>query len=874
MTLSANVRRFRVALSFPGEHRKRIENIAYALAKKLGREKVLYDKWHTAEFARPNLNTYLQKLYQEESQLLVFFFSESYNHNEWCGVEWRIGRELRLRSEDDRVMFLRLDHADIPGFSAIDDYLDVSKLPDNQVADEILKRLDLLGPPEDARQYRAFTTKLPTVNTLLIGRDDEITFLDQAWLNPATNFVQIIAPGGAGKTALMDKWFRRHLRHATVFSWSFYSQGTLERSATSSDSFLVEIMSWLNINLPPMASVYSRAEAVANRLRQEKMLLILDGIEPMQDSAGVLRDLALKAFLQELSTANRGLVLCTSRLRLDIPDDPPRSLSLDLENLKPEHGAEYLQHLGVQGEEKELQQASRDCGNHALALTLLGTYLVDFLKGDIRRRFEIREFMVDELKYGATARRMMAAYERIFEGKAEAMILRCLGYFDRPAETEALKLVLPMMKHGEYQAGLRRLYGARLVLTKDPLVSVDCHPLIREHSAAVMRSTAEEEFRRGHSKLYEHYCHQAPQQPDTLDEMTPLFYAVYHGCQAGQHWDACAKVYIDRLLRGSKFHLVEILGAFGTNLSLLANFFETPWSQPVASLPLATQSRLLALAGSTLRALGRLSDAVEPMQAAAESDARQKRWVNAAIAYGNFCELQLCLGRVQPAITAAKHSVNFADQSRNPFQRISKRTALADALLQSGNLVEAHRLFAEAETMQAEREPDHPTLYSLRGFRYCDLLLEQGQAAEIIRRATQTLRWAEEKHWLLETGLDHLSLGRALPSGSPESVQHLDQAVDSLRQSGSLDDLPLALLARGAPSDLDQVFAIATRSGMMLHLTDYHLASARLALARHDLAKATEHFRQAETLVNETGYHRRDKALSALRAGLESPLRN
>jgi len=48
-------KRFRVALSFPGEHRTRVENIAEALH--LPHEKILYDKWHATEFNRPNLDT-------------------------------------------------------------------------------------------------------------------------------------------------------------------------------------------------------------------------------------------------------------------------------------------------------------------------------------------------------------------------------------------------------------------------------------------------------------------------------------------------------------------------------------------------------------------------------------------------------------------------------------------------------------------------------------------------------------------------------------------------------------------------------------------------------------------------------------------------
>jgi tetratricopeptide (TPR) repeat protein len=194
------------------------------------------------------------------------------------------------------------------------------------------------------------------------------------------------------------------------------------------------------------------------------------------------------------------------------------------------------------------------------------------------------------------------------------------------------------------------------------------------------------------------------------------------------------------------------------------------------------------------------------------------------------------------------------------------RTSLADALHQSGDLAEAMRLFAEAERLQAEDQPEYPTLYSLPGYRYCDLLLGQGQAEEALRRASQALIVAEEQFGPLGIGHTHLSLGRAHPSGSAEAAHHLDQAVDFVRRSGRLDYLPLALLARGTPHDLDEVFRIATRSGMRLILTDYHLASARLALANNDHDQARAHFEKAATLVHETGYHRRDPDLEKLRA--------
>jgi tetratricopeptide (TPR) repeat protein len=854
MTQPAKSKRFRVALSFPGEHRPRVEKVAMALAVRLDRDQILYDRWHAADFARPELDAYLSNLYRNESDLLVFFLCQEHATKPWTGLEWSVALDLVKHHEGHRLMYLRLDDCDIPGLREFDGYLDIRNIPEGEIAAKILTRLGM--PPGPAP--RTFISKLPIVNPLLIGREDQLAFLDRAWSNPITNFVQIIAAGGTGKTALVDKWFRRHIDEADVFGWSFYSQGSSPDRQTSSDPFFAELLPWLHIDIPPTASVYAKADAVAARLREERVLLILDGVEPLQDSTGALRDAALKALLQELDTDNRGLVLCTTRIRLDIPDDAPRSLSLDLDNLTPEQGAEYLRGLKVEGSGEELQKASREYGNHALALTLLGTWLADFHDHDITRRVEIRRLTAEEGKPYEHARRIIAAYERMFAGKPEAAILRALGYFDRPAEPAALKLVLPTMEHRKYQAALRRLHDARLILTTDPAQPLDCHPLVREHFAA-------ETTREGHARLYEHYKKQAPHRPDTIEEMTPLFYAVSHGCKAGRHAECRRDVYRDRILRGGEFYLTKKLGAFGTDLSLLENFFATPWTQPAPALSPTDQSWVIGRAGHILRAIGRLADAVEPLRSVAEALAKSEIWQDAASCYGNLSQVHRTLGNVLEAVAAARQAVGCADQSGDSWQKVGKRATLADALCQSHHVTEAVSLFEEAERLLVDQYPTRPLLHGLWGHGYCDLLLSQGQTTEVLRRASQTLRWAGESRSLLEIGLDHVSLGRAHPFGSAEAAQHLENAVEFLRRAGTLDMLPLGLLARGTPLDLAEVFRIASRCGMRLYLTDYHLASARLALRNGDRAQAREHCAKAETLVQETGYHRRDLELAELR---------
>jgi len=153
------MKRFRIALSFPGEHRSRIERIAETLASHLGHEQVLYDKWHSADFNRPNLDIYLARLYHEESDLIAVFLCKEYNVKTWCGLEWRACRDLLKHRQDNQLMFFRLDDADIPGLYSIDGYQDMHKMTNSEVVSSILIRLgqvsDTSSPEEGPSNLQA-----------------------------------------------------------------------------------------------------------------------------------------------------------------------------------------------------------------------------------------------------------------------------------------------------------------------------------------------------------------------------------------------------------------------------------------------------------------------------------------------------------------------------------------------------------------------------------------------------------------------------------------------------------------------------------------------------------------------------------------------
>ena len=216
-------------------------------------------------------------------------------------------------------------------------------------------------------------------------------------------------------------------------------------------------------------------------------------------------------------------------------------------------------------------------------------------------------------------------------------------------------------------------------------------------------------------------------------------------------------------------------------------------------------------------------------------------------------------------------------------------------------------------------QPAYPLLYSLPGYRYCDLLLSKGEHAAASKRAHQTLEWvratelaarnrARHTHPCPRTPrvgfVDHRrpAAGRLCACRCPRPRAAFDQAIERLRASALTEFLSRGLLARaafrrsvgdwdGAARDLDEVEEIAEPGPMRLYLCDMALERARLAFARLEAfaplnglvdnspakpalpdaaeaarlrEQATENLAAARKLIADCGYHRRDEELAEL----------
>ena len=144
--MNESKKRFRVALSFAGEKRDFVAQVAASLAERFGEAAVLYDmfKGHKADFARTDLDVYLPNLYRTESDLIVLFLCEDYAKKRWCKLEWRFIRQLIATADEGRIMFLSFDDIGaVPEIGILDGdgYLSIAKHSPNEIAEFILIRL-------------------------------------------------------------------------------------------------------------------------------------------------------------------------------------------------------------------------------------------------------------------------------------------------------------------------------------------------------------------------------------------------------------------------------------------------------------------------------------------------------------------------------------------------------------------------------------------------------------------------------------------------------------------------------------------------------------------------------------------------------------
>jgi serine/threonine protein kinase len=216
-------------------------------------------------------------------------------------------------------------------------------------------RVGTRKPPARLAPKKISVARLPVTGSDVFGREEDIAFLDDAWANKDVNVVTVVAWAGVGKSTLVNHWLRRmaadQYRSAEfIFGWSFYTQGS-SGETSSADEFFDAALTWFGDPDPRLGTAWEKGERLAKLVAHRRTLLVLDGLEPLQNPPGPgegrVREPSLQALLRELAAFNKGLCVIATRIQVADIADSERSSALrrDLEQLSSDAGVKLLRSL-------------------------------------------------------------------------------------------------------------------------------------------------------------------------------------------------------------------------------------------------------------------------------------------------------------------------------------------------------------------------------------------------------------------------------------------------------------------------------------------------------------------------------------------------
>ena len=178
------------------------------------------------------------------------------------------------------------------------------------------------GELQPADQKLCRYAALPTDDTPFIGREEELVALDKLIADPEIRLINIIGPGGIGKTCLALAAARRQTNRF-VHGLTFFPLTALD----SGRQLAPALVAMLELS---MSRDSSSKEKLFGYLQDKNQLLILDSFEHLLDSKALLSEMLLHA--------PRLNILVTSRTALNLREEqrfPIGGLTLPLSRNKP-----------------------------------------------------------------------------------------------------------------------------------------------------------------------------------------------------------------------------------------------------------------------------------------------------------------------------------------------------------------------------------------------------------------------------------------------------------------------------------------------------------------------------------------------------------
>jgi hypothetical protein len=159
--------KFDIALSFAGEDRKYVDQVAILLRE--NGISVFYDLFEEANLWGKNLYDYLSDIYQNQAKYTIMFISEAYNKKLWTNHERQSMQSRAFQENEEYILPVKFDDTKIPGVLPTIGYIDLKTKTPEQLVDLIEKKLINNGgtiPSESLRKALSTITPIPQIDPL------------------------------------------------------------------------------------------------------------------------------------------------------------------------------------------------------------------------------------------------------------------------------------------------------------------------------------------------------------------------------------------------------------------------------------------------------------------------------------------------------------------------------------------------------------------------------------------------------------------------------------------------------------------------------------------------------------------------------------
>jgi hypothetical protein len=130
---------FEIALSFAGEDRSYVEQVAGALRARGIR--VFYDAFEQVDMLGKDLTAHLADIYKNKADYCAIFISTHYAQKTWPQFERQHAQERALAQKREYILPIRLDNSEIPGLPSTICHLDARRLSVSAIADVLIQKI-------------------------------------------------------------------------------------------------------------------------------------------------------------------------------------------------------------------------------------------------------------------------------------------------------------------------------------------------------------------------------------------------------------------------------------------------------------------------------------------------------------------------------------------------------------------------------------------------------------------------------------------------------------------------------------------------------------------------------------------------------------